>query len=695
MSLETKVFYEFKNFRLDTAEKVLQRDGKPVSITPKAFHLLEILVKNHGHIVEKKRLLAEIWADSFVEDGNLTFNARMLRKILDDDARHPRFIETVPRRGYRFIHEVRETFTEINKNPPLYKVSPPRKSYFPIAAIIILLLGTIAVASWFVRRQTFRAESDAPILSAPFHSEKFLNSSKAKLAAISPDGKAVVYVEQTGSKYGVWLRRLETSETVQIIPPSAVFYFGLTFAHDGQTVYFVRRPQTETESADIYRVSIFGGVPEKIVEHAEGWTSLSPDDRQISFVRCNYRDDDFCALLTADADGRNERKLLTRPRPVRLTDNQFSPDGTSIAFAAGESFNGAPDFRLSKIDLASGAESEISPHGFFGIKSLKWLPDGGGLLAAASEKLDGKAKIWQISVAGGKAQPLTDNAENYSGISLDKDGRHLVAEQSGNNFQLYYSANGATEVLTAAREAVFAPGGKIIYAADDGDIWTINRDGGEQRQLTSNPAKDFVPYAAPDGKYIYFTSNRTGANQIWRMDADGTNQTQITKNEGGYPIFVSSDGNWIYYESGLHQSLWKVSADGGEEVQISERKIYNPAISPDGSLAAFFFRDLDNQRRIAVMQLADQKIVKTLDFVTANSIPVKIVWSADNRTINYVTGGSAKNSLWSQSLDENTPRPTADLGNRNIEYFDLSPDGAIIYTSGEWLHNIVSIDGFK
>ncbi len=107
MSLQTKHFYEFKNFRLDLAERVLLREGKPVSLTPKAYHLLQILVENHGRIVDKEKLITEIWADSFVEDGNLAVSATMLRKALADNANSPTFIETIPRRGYRFIAEVR------------------------------------------------------------------------------------------------------------------------------------------------------------------------------------------------------------------------------------------------------------------------------------------------------------------------------------------------------------------------------------------------------------------------------------------------------------------------------------------------------------------------------------------------------------------------------------------------------------
>jgi DNA-binding winged helix-turn-helix (wHTH) protein/TolB-like protein/Tfp pilus assembly protein PilF len=107
MSLEPQHFYRFGDFQLDPFERELRRNGTRVPLTPKALHLLSILVENHGHIVDKEKLIGEIWADSFVEDGNLAVNATILRKALDDDANAPTFIETIPRRGYRFIAEVR------------------------------------------------------------------------------------------------------------------------------------------------------------------------------------------------------------------------------------------------------------------------------------------------------------------------------------------------------------------------------------------------------------------------------------------------------------------------------------------------------------------------------------------------------------------------------------------------------------
>ena len=271
----------------------------------------------------------------------------------------------------------------------------------------------------------------------------------------------------------------------------------------------------------------FGGIPVKVVGHTEGTVSVSPDDKQISFVRCNYQDEDFCSLMIIDADGKNERKLLTRQRPIRLSSNQFSPNGKSIAFASGESWNGGSDFRLMRLDLASGAENQISPKTFFDITDLKWLPDGDGLLLAAKENHDGRLRIWHVSTATGEARALTKDATDYISLSLDKAADKMIATQVSNTFHLYLArmddVSNPKSLAVARTGVAFAPDGKIVYEGNDGDIWTINRDGGEQRQLTNNSLSDVYPRVSPDGHYIFFTSNRSGSTQVWRMNVDGSN----------------------------------------------------------------------------------------------------------------------------------------------------------------------------
>jgi Tol biopolymer transport system component/DNA-binding winged helix-turn-helix (wHTH) protein len=692
-------FYEFGDVRLDVEEKVLLRGGQPVAIAPKVLELLFALVENRGRIVEKDALMERVWAGSLVEESNLTFSIRQLRKTLGDDAREPRFIETVPRRGYRFIAEVRETFPAGGEElPPPQELAktfqPPRKSYLPLAAVAVLLLGAISVGTWLAKSNVFSRRETAPILAAPFRSEKFSSSGKVFQAALSPDGTLVAYTDESSGKQSVWLRRLETADNVQLVPPSEEFYGGLVFAHHGWSIFFARRPRREQAHMVVYRVSVFGGIPEKILERTEGWFSLSPDDRQISFVRCERRSDDYCSLLTADVDGKNERKILTRPEPIHIRNNQFSPDGKAIAFAVGQSWTGGSDYRLRRVELASGAESQISPKTFFHIKSLKWLPGGDNLLLTAQETLAGEAKIWRVSAATGQAEPLTKDAANYFSISLDKQANKMIATQFGNDFHLYFSGSGGTRILVPSIYVTFAPDGKIIYVTSDGDIWTINRDGGEQRQLTNNAFQDFTPRVAPDGRFIFFTSNRSGTNQIWRMNADGSNQTQVTKTEGGYTRFVTRDGKWVYYESGLRGTLWKVAADGGGEIQVSDRKIGLPAFTPDGRLVAYLFRD--GELKIGVISLADNKLLKVYTPADEKSGRVHLAWSRDNRTLNYITSDNTKNSLWQQPLDADRPRFVSDLGDKEIHDFAIAPGGdGFAYVRGEWLHNAVLISGLN
>jgi WD40 repeat protein len=354
---------------------------------------------------------------------------------------------------------------------------------------------------------------------------------------------------------------------------------------------------------------------------------------------------------------------------------------------------------LARLDLASGAESEILRKTFFEITSLKWLPDESGLLLAAKESLDGRLRIWHVSTATGEARALTKDATDYISLSLDKAADKMIATHLGNTFHLYLAKvdelNNPKNLAAARTGVAFAPDGKVVYEGIDGDIWTINRDGGEQRQLTNNSFKDFYPRVSPDGRYIFFTSNRSGSHQVWRMNIDGSNQIQLTKGEGGYVKFVTPDGKWVYFESGLHQTLWRVSTEGGEETQISTP---GRAFSPDGKFVAYFFRDKDSGDRLklAVMSLDDRKVWKTFSLADQKSRPFEIAWAGDSKSLFYVTANGSRNSLWRQSLDDENPHLVGDLGNEEIAHFAVSPDGnSFAFIRGKWIHDAVLIEGLK
>lgn len=712
MSLETNSF-EFGEFLLDGKEKVLLHKGKPLSITPKAFQLLQKLVEKHGHLVERDELLNTVWARSFVEEGNLTFTIRVLRKTLGDDRQNPRFIETVPKRGYRFIAEVKEVH---NQPETQEKIEPGisqnqtdapdtwtnRQKVFVFAtALTVFLTATIGIGSWYVRSK--HLETIASVLSSPFRSEKLSTNGKVLHAVISPDGKNLVYTNGAFTeKQSVWLRQIESGSNIEIIPPSDNTYYGLEISPDGNFLYFNRSPKG-MELKSIYRVSIFGGVPQKIISEAEGWMSVSPDGTHLSFVRCPYTQDEYCSLLIADAaTGKNEKKLTSHPHPFRIGDNQFSIDGKTIAFALGQSQNGANEFGLIEVNIENGAERELTKEKFFNIRGVAWLPDKSGLLITASRIPTKQFHIWQVSLASGLVQPLTKDSENYAELSLDKEAATLVSTETTQDFRLSVLNRenpSNSRILADASRVAFAPDGKIFFASmmsGNDEIWSINADGSGQRQLTNNAADDSTPIVSGNNSEIFFASNRTGNAQTWRMDLDGSNQIQITNNEPGTPVFVSPDGYWLYYHHSLNKTLWKIPTKGGQEQLVLNKPSHFFAFSPDGLQIAF----LENQgtdKFIAVVSLADGQTAKTIKITDFNPAINDIYWMPDGESIIYVSTENNQNfALQQQPINGEISQKIADLGNERINSFTVSPDGKnFAVVKGDWRQDAVLLKGLQ
>ena len=147
-----------------------------------------------------------------------------------------------------------------------------------------------------------------------------------------------------------------------------------------------------------------------------------------------------------------------------------------------------------------------------------------------------------------------------------------VATQVEPDFRLllYQTDNPATaaRVIGEANTVSFAPDGRLYFSSlrtGNMEVWSVNQDGSDLRQLTNDPAGDAVPLLSPDSKTVFFNSDRTGVLHIWRMSADGTNQKQITTIEGGVPLRVTDDGQWLYYRSSLNNSLRRVAIETGVE----------------------------------------------------------------------------------------------------------------------------------
>ena len=158
MSSEEKHFYEFKSFRLDVAERQLLNNGVSVPLMPKVFDVLAYLVEHHGHLVEKDELLRTVWADTFVEEANIARIIYELRKVLGEDKNGDKFIETVAKKGYRFVAEVSEPSAvadgfSVNQKASLPTLDPPATADDPdlprkhTTRIILIAVGFLSAIS--------------------------------------------------------------------------------------------------------------------------------------------------------------------------------------------------------------------------------------------------------------------------------------------------------------------------------------------------------------------------------------------------------------------------------------------------------------------------------------------------------------------------------------------------------------------
>jgi Tol biopolymer transport system component len=288
---------------------------------------------------------------------------------------------------------------------------------------------------------------------------------------------------------------------------------------------------------------------------------------------------------------------------------------------------------------------------------------------------------------------------------LDKDAAQLVTTQVKQDFRVRLLSLQNPLFITNLADGSsvsFAPDGKIYFTSimsGNDEIWSINADGGGQRQLTNNTADEVLPIISPDNNSVFFASNKTGAVQMWRMNPDGSNQTQITQKEGGVPFFVSPDGEWIYYRHALTSKLWRVSAKGGGEHLVLDKEKSLFAFSPDG-LQVAFSETRGDERISNILSLADGQIVKTFDLADPKSLIKCIVWMPDKKTLAYSSADRDVDNkhLWLQPLDGTSPQKFTDLGNEEISEFGLaiSPDGkTFALVQGRWLHDAVLLKGLK
>jgi Tol biopolymer transport system component/DNA-binding winged helix-turn-helix (wHTH) protein len=742
------ISYQFGEFRLDATQRVVFRAGRPVALAPKVIETLLALVERSGTLVTKDELMTRLWPDTFVEESNLTQNVFQLRKVLGDGQDGKHFIETVPRRGYRFMGEVKtlvepessewilasrkrtrivheeettsddwenQTVSPAHNDLGITREQRARKkiSRRAIVFVPLVVLGLLAGGFGLNRLiQRRLGPQTPPFITAPaIQLTRLTYDSKAFGPAVSPSGEYVAYRFHDQDQDSIKLKNIANGSTVPIMPPIPEGYGNLEFSHDGDYLYFTtRRPGKK--NAVIARVPVFGGTPQYLVDEVWSSFSLSPDGRQIAFFR-GYGSPQDVRLVIANLDGSGERELI-RTKPAELwfaiwgAGPAWSPDGQHIVMLAGGRGPTGYYSYLLEVNASDGAAREIRGIRWYQGAQVAWLPDGTGLVVVAQEKVSGPYQVWMIAYPSGQARRLTNDLLDYDKVSLSADGRVLVIQQETIRNHIWVVPDGdmgrARELTSGATARdgtsglAWTPDGRILFtSARSGalDIWIMNADGTGARQLTADTGgANWRPRSTPDGRYIIFTSTRAGKQNIWRMDADGSNPTQLTMGAVEGTPYLSPDGRWLYYTNYAvsPNAIERIPFDGGPAIKLpTQYDSSDPVVSPDGKLIAYEHYDDRLGWHTALLPADGGAPLKVFDF---HAFRAGVRWTNDGQALLY-TDAHRPDNIWRQPLAGGLPQQVTHFKEDQIGYFDISPDGKqLAMARGNAYSDVVLITNF-
>jgi len=616
----------FGLFELDVSAGELRRQGRRIKLQDQPLQVLELLLSRPGEMVTREELQQALWpADTFVEfDQGLNTAIKKIRLALGDSADNPRFVETIPRKGYRFIAPVELAPREASAGPQ--NVTPPARR--PSRRLISIAAAiTIAIAGTLVTVVLKAPPAEPPESVVPLTTYPGLEGSPS----FSPDGSQVafdwnggtgeiwdIYVKLVGEEHTLrltngrafnhspawspdgrsiaFLRSSGNGEEVLLIPAlggperklgqvrspeGAAFSFDkLSWTPDGKWLAVADRPSNKDECS-LFLLSVETGEKRRLTsppaKALDVMPAVSPDSRLVAFSRRAARTSDIYLLpLSADLTPAGEPRRLTFIDGRHSIDPAWTRDGGEIIFASGP-------FHLPQLWRVS-ASGRGKPRRLGYAEPIAVEPAvsrAKPLLAFKKQVWD--VNIWRLAIPAPPGRPISPSVFAPSTYlehmpRFSPDGRRVafISNRSGSQQIWVAAADGSNPHKITSFDGpecaglAWSPDGEQIVLELTGggqsSIYVIGAAGGNARKIIDD---GFAPGWSGDGNWIYFTSTRTGANQVWKARlASGSVSalTQVTKN-GGEGTEEAADGRCIYYER--DEAVWRAPVDGGEEVRLA------------------------------------------------------------------------------------------------------------------------------
>jgi Tol biopolymer transport system component/DNA-binding winged helix-turn-helix (wHTH) protein len=588
------VKYRWDDFVLDLDGFRLERGGIPLSLEPKAFNLLAMLVERPGHVFTKQEIFERIWPNTAVTDHALTRVVAQLRRVLGDEARDGRYIETVPTRGYRWLPKV-EPVPIVPDSPrpepsaaaghsPSVTVPPiasSRRAVFPGLAfglaVAIVLLG---LAAWTQRvTSTERGETRVgPPRDLPWPVQLTAHAGLDLHPAFSPQGDAVAFASDRSGTFELYVRALAGPATEVALTSDGQQNVQPAWSPDGSLIAFHSYAR-----GGVWVMPARGGAPRQVAVEGSH-PAWSFDGQRIAFQSDEPSDVTPSAfgaqggstIRVVDVDGGNARQLTNRGQPLGgHSAPAWTRDGRFVAFTV---FEGARSNGVWLVSVESGKTTQLL-EGRRGNYELAFAPDDSAIYVAGGDPFVTRLPFDKQAgtLAGQREMMAVPGVAGVRGISMSPDGRTLGIAGLSVSSQLWAqpiapdgTGRGEARALTTdtsrrnSKPVVSADGSRVVYVSIRGgeppNVWVIGVDGTGGAQVTTNDSPDLLPYWFPDGRRIAFVSTREQGMGLWSVDLE-TRREELMLQLTDVASKVSAAANGTLTESSLSRSMSKLAMD--------------------------------------------------------------------------------------------------------------------------------------
>jgi DNA-binding winged helix-turn-helix (wHTH) protein/Tol biopolymer transport system component len=677
----------FGQFELDLSEEKLRKRGLPVRLENQPFQILAALLEHPGEVVGREELCASLWPDgTYVDfDEGLNTAIKKLRYALGDSPENPIFIETVPRRGYRFIAPVQEDGIQPLEPPspgnghrPLE--APPESVTAPISQASwtpgrLITLGVIVIAAgWLLYRAVF-----PPSLRVT-QTVRLTNSARVEpWGRINSDGSRLFFLEREGDHWNTRQISVAGGESAPFgTSPRNTKIFDVS--PDKSEMLF--GPFTmRTPDLQLWSMPLVGGAPRRVGDILASAANFSPDGTRIAFTNTS-------GAFIANRDGSALRQLAALPECWSIA---WSPDGKILRF--GQDHNGPHLWQVT----ATGRDL----HPFLSAWSAgdgRWTPDGSYYVFAATK--DGQKALWALrespSLPWLSQTPIqvTFPPINFDNPMPSRDGHFIYAhgglsqqidvvrfDPASHQFKPELPGFDLTEVE-------FSPDHQWILFSNWNQLWRSRPDGSDRLQLAGPPSIPHIYFAhwSPDSKHILFEDVEDGKGTVYLVSAEGgPAQQPLPPGPSRRRPAWSPDGKTIGFSVDEDEGKTSPSLPGIYFFDLStgrstlvpgSAELVFPRWSPDGRFLAAVSEDT------SVIKLLDLRTHRWSDVAHGTLISFPM-WSADSvlyfqdilapgePVYRFPPGSSAPQSAY--SFDD-----ILHSGAQRCAFWGFAPDGSLL-----------------